>query len=206
MAAHHCHKFNLKFKGDVDSIQAGDETYIKVSGKHNYCTFFVSSKNHKITAYHIDKYRDTLPATISITEAIRTAKPDQENTLITDGNPAYQDAVHFLNQHRSPDSNKINLFNVIGLQNLDSISEKFRPFKQIIERLNRTFKFHSRSAAGFNSDNGAVSFVTLFVTFYNFLRPHMSLGYNVPIKLDFLKNIDTLQNRWAAVIQYAVQF
>lgn len=204
MAAYHCHKFNHEFKGDVDVTQAGDETYIRVRGKHNYCTFFISSKKLKITAYHIDDTRDTLPATIAIAEAIRTAKPGQEIELITDGNPSYQNAVHFLNQHRDPDP-KINLKNVIGLQNLDSVSEEFRPFKQLIERLNRTFKFHSRSAAGFNSNNGAVSFTTLFVTFYNFLRPHMSLKYRVPVELDFLKNIDTLQNRWAAIIQYAVQ-
>jgi transposase-like protein len=203
MAAYHCHKFNLKFKGDIDNIQAGDETYIKISGKHNYCFFFISSKSLKISAYHIDDSRDTLPATVAISEAIRTALPQQNITLITDGNPAYQDAVHFLNQDREPDS-QIDLKNVIGLQNLDSVSEEFRPFKQLIERLNRTYKFHIRSANGFTSNNGAVSLTTLFVTFYNFLRPHMSLKYRSPIELDFLKGINTIQNRWAAIIQYAI--
>ena len=51
-AAYHCHKFNLTYKGDVDKTQAGDETYIKVSGntwfiflrtnfpaEHNYSAF-----------------------------------------------------------------------------------------------------------------------------------------------------------------------
>jgi len=204
MSAYHCHKFNLKFKGGVDDIQAGDETYIKVQGKHHYCTLFISSKSLKISACHIDDSRSTLPAAISISEAIRTASPSQKFTLITDGNPAYQDAVHFLNQNRKPDA-KLILKNVIGLQNLDSVSEEFRPFKQLIERLNRTYKFHVRSANGFTSKNGAVALTTLFVTFYNFLRPHMSLKYRTPIELDFLKGIDTIQNRWAAVIQYAIQ-
>jgi transposase-like protein len=203
MAAYHCHKFNLKFKGDIDDILAGDETYIKISGKHNYCTFFISSENLKITAYHIDNSRDTLPAAIAVSEAIRTAEPNQEITLVTDGNPSYQEAVHFLNQSRDPDS-KINLKNVIGLLNLDTVSEEFRPFKQLIERLNRTYKFHVRSANGFTSNNGAVSLTTLFVTFYNFLRPHMSLDYQSPIQLDFLRGINTIQNRWAAIIQHAI--
>lgn len=201
MAAFHCHKFNFKYKGNVDKFQAGDEAYIKVNGNHHYTFFFISSRNLKITAYHVDSTRDTLPATIAINEAIRTANPKQKLFIITDGNPAYKHAVDFLNKSLD---NPLKLRNVIGLQNLDTISTKFRPFKQLIERLNRTYKFHLRSAYGFPSKNGAISLTTLFVTFYNFLRPHMSLDYKVPVPLDFLKGIDTLQGRWAALIQNAI--
>lgn len=201
MAAHHCHQFNLKNKGNIDKFQAGDETYIKVNGKHNFTFFFISTKSLKITAYHLDTTRDTLPATVAVQEAIRTAQPNQKFILITDGNPSYQTAVHFLNKSLPF---PIKLHNVIGLQNLDTVSTRFRPFKQLIERLNRTYKFHIRAAAGFSSKNGAIALTTLFVTFYNFLRPHMSLNYNVPVSLDFLKNIDTLQGRWAALIQNAI--
>ncbi|OFY92884.1 MAG: hypothetical protein A2309_09335 [Bacteroidetes bacterium RIFOXYB2_FULL_35_7] len=191
----------MKYKGSVDNIQAGDETYIKINGNFNYTFFFISAKKLKITAYHLDATRDTLPATIAIKEAIRTAYPNQHFTLISDGNPAYQNAVHFLNKLLD---NPIKLKNVIGLQNLDAVSEKFRPFKQLIERLNRTYKFHMKAAAGFSSKNGAIALTTLFVTFYNFLRPHMSLNYNVPIPLHFLKGIDTIQGRWSAIIQNAI--
>lgn len=201
MAAYHCHKFNLAFKGPVDNIQAGDETYIRVNGKHNFTFFFISAKNLKISAYHLDTSRDTLPAAIAIKEAIRTASPNMKTFIITDGNPSYQNAIHFLNKSLD---NKLNLKNVIGLQNLDAVSARFRPFKQLIERLNRTYKFHIRAAAGFSSKNGAVALTTLFVTFYNFLRPHMSLNYNVPAPLDFLKGIDTLQGRWAVLLQNAL--
>ena len=201
MAAYHCHQFNLKHKGDVDPFQAGDETYIKVNGEHNFTFFFISTRKLKITAYHLDTTRDTLPAAIAINEAIRTASPNMKIFIITDGNPAYQNAVHFLNQSLD---NKLKLKNVIGLQNLDAVSTRFRPFKQLIERLNRTYKFHIRAAAGFSSKNGAIALTTLFVTFYNFLRPHMSLDYNVPVPLEFLKGIDTLQGRWAALIQNAI--
>jgi transposase-like protein len=201
MAAYHCHKFNFHYKGDVDNLQAGDETYIKVNGEHNFTFFFISAKNLKITAYHVDTTRDTLPATIAINEAIRTANSNGKIFLITDGNPSYQNAVHFLNQSLT---NKLKLKNVIGLQNLDAVSTRFRPFKQLIERLNRTYKFHMKAAAGFSSFNGAVALTTLFVTFYNFLRPHMSLNYNVPAPLAFLSGIDTLQGRWATLLQNAI--
>jgi hypothetical protein len=62
MVAPYCYRFNLAYKGEVDHIQAGDEAYIKVRGKNNYVFFFISSKSRKITAYHIEKSRETLPA------------------------------------------------------------------------------------------------------------------------------------------------
>lgn len=204
MAAFHCHKFNFKFKGPVDKTQAGDETYIKVNGKTHFTFFFISAKQLKITAYHIDTARDTLGATIAISEAIRTADPNLKIFLICDGNPAYLNAAHYLIKHFPQLKNKLIIKNVIGLQNLDKTSTRYRHFKQLIERLNRTYKFHMRAAAGFASKNGAVSLTTLFVTFYNFLRPHMSLDYKVPIPLDFLEGIDTLQGRWAALLKQAI--
>jgi len=82
---------------------------------------------------------------------------------------------------------------VVGLQNLDKESEEFRPFKELIERLSRTYQFHTRAAGGFNSVNGAVALTTLFVTYYNFLRPHISLNYSVPIPLEPLKGIAWVQ-------------
>jgi transposase InsO family protein len=84
---------------------------------------------------------------------------------------------------------------VVGLQNLDKESEEFRPFKELMERLNRTYKFHTRVVGGFNSVNGAVALTTLFVIYYNFLRPHTSLNYSVPIPLEPLKGTDTLQGK-----------
>ena len=161
---------------------------------------FISSKNRKITAYHIEKSRDTLPAVIAINEAIRTASPGEEITLVTDGNPSYPAGIHFINHNYEPN---LTHKKVIGLQNLDKESEEFRPFKELIERLNRTYKFHTRAACGFNSLNGAVALTTLFVTYYNFLRPHISLNYSAPIPLEPLKGIATLQGKWAKIIKLA---
>ncbi len=201
-AAYHCHKFNLKNKGLVDNIQAGDEAYIKISGRNAFTFFFLSSKNHKITSYHVANSRETLPAVISMNEAVRTAEDNQKITLITDGNPSYAAGIHFLNQLY--DSKKhISHRKVIGLQNLDSESTLFRPFKQLIERLNRTYKYHVRPAHGFNSSNGAVALTTLFVTHYNFLRPHMALNYNVPIPMAELDTVANIQGKWAKIISMA---
>lgn len=201
-AAYYCHQFNLKNKGPVGSRQAGDEAYIKILGKDNFTFFFISPQRHKITAYHVADSRETLPAIIAMNEAIRTAQPDQKFTLITDGNPSYPAGIHFLNQLYGS-NDLIKHRKVIGLQNLDAESELFRPFKQLIERLNRTYKYHVRPACGFNSFNGAVALTTLFATHYNFLRPHMALDYQVPVPMPELKAISTIQGKWAKIISMA---
>jgi transposase-like protein len=136
-----------------------------------------------------------------MTEAIRTAPDNQSPTFITDGNPSYPSGIHFLNESRN--NNKISHKKVIGLQNLDSESTEFRPFKQLIERLNRTYKFHTQAANGFNNAKGAIALTTLFVTYYNFFRPHASLDYESPIPRDDLFSIPTLQGKWAQVLNTA---
>jgi transposase-like protein len=201
-AAPYCHLFNLHYKGDIDNESAGDEHYIKIAGQNAFVFLFISAENHKITAYHVADNRGTLPATVAMLEASRTAKPNQKITYITDGNPAYPAGIHFINAQRDP-QNPIEHHKVIGLQNLDDESEFYRHYKQIIERLNRTYKFHIRQANGFKTDNGAISLTTLFVTHYNFLRPHMTLRYKVPIPLPELENIKTIQGKWCRIIDMA---
>ena len=127
---------------------------------------------------------------------------DQKITLVTDGNPSYPAGIHFINA-QVDDSATIQHKKVIGLQNLDAESEEYRPYKQLIERLNRTYKYHVRPAAGFNCTNGAVSLTTLFVTHYNFLRPHMSLQYQPPIPMLELKKLPTIQARWTKILSLA---
>ncbi len=200
-AAFYCHSFNLRNKGPVDPVSAGDEAYIKVLGEHRYTFFFISSKRLSISAYHVADNRGVLPAIIAMNEAIRTATPDQEITLVSDGNPSYPAGIHFLNARQ--DAPNIQHRKVIGLQNLDSESEEWRPLKQLVERLNRTYKHHVRPAAGFNSDNGAVALTTLFVTHYNFLRSHMSLDYKPPVELPELQAISTIQGKWAKILSLA---
>lgn len=203
-AATFCHRFNINFKEQTDTQQVGDETYIKIKGKNGYVFFFVSPTNRAITAYHIDDSRDTLPATIAMNEALRTAPDDVPLEFITDGNPSYQAGLHYLNKSRKQNA-QISNVKVIGLQNLDSVSEEYRPFKQIIERLNRTYKFHVKAANGFNSKNGAVVLTTLFITYYNFIRPHMSLRYKPPNTMPGVDEAPTIQDKWAVVLLKAFE-
>lgn len=49
---------------------------------------------------------------------------------------------------------------VIGLTNDDAVSKQYRPFKQKIERLNRTFKASYRVTCGYGTDDGAYYILT----------------------------------------------
>ena len=152
------------------TFSAGDETYIRIIGEWAYVWLFLSSKNLVRSAYHLAHSRETLPAIITMTEAIRTAPPQQRITFISDGNPSYPAGIHFMNEQRPEDLPRLHHHAVISLQNLDKESETYRAFKQLIEHLNRTFKFHVSPASGFKSDNGALSLIVLFATHYNFLK------------------------------------
>jgi len=202
-AAYYCHQFNLRHKNAISTTAAGDETYIRVSGKHHFAFLFLDPDSHQITAYHVAPQRDTLAATVSMNEAARSLPENEALHFITDGNPAYVAALHHLNAQRSHTQPHHTLSQVLGLENLDEISTQYRPFKQLIERLNRTYKYHVRSACGFATRNGAVAVTVLFVTFHNFLRSHMALNSRPPVELAQLAGIATLQGRWNKILEMA---
>ena len=141
-------------------------------------------------------------AITAMLETVRSAKEKQNINLVTDGNPSYMAGIHFINKLK--DDLKFTLKKVIGLQNLDEESEEYRPYKQMIERLNRTYKYHMQSQNGFANVTGAVAKLVLFVTHYNFLRPHIALDYNTPIQIPELKSIDSLPGKWLKIISLAV--
>jgi len=123
--------------------------------------------------------------------------------LVTDGNPSYDAAVMAYNDLINNNDSKLTKRTVIGLKNLDDQSKEYRSFKQLVERLNRTYKYHTRPRAGFKTFDGAVSLTTLFVAFYNFMRPHSSLENATPVSLDALKGHSLLPDKWVALIEQA---
>src|SRR5690625_6797524 len=86
-------------------------------------------------------------------------------TLVVDGNPIYILAQHYF----AKQGIDFDVHRVIGLTNDDPVSEEYRPLKQIIERLNRTFKGNYRATTGFGSEEGSISHVNLFTSYFNFL-------------------------------------
>lgn len=91
-------------------------------------------------------------------------------------------AYNIAQQQFSINNMNFDLAQVIGLTNDDPVSTEYRWQKQIIERLNRTFKFSYQVTYGYSSGEGSNTHVALFVAYYNFLRPH-SYTYWQPPKL-----------------------
>ena len=125
--------------------------------------------------------------------------------LVTDGLPSYTSAIAAYNNEAAKHDTQLRLDKrtVIGLQNLDPESEQFRPFKQLVERLNRTYKFHTRPRAGFKNFDGVVALTTLFVAFYNHMRPHGRLKATPPVPLKCLQGQTLYPNMWIEMLRQA---
>lgn len=121
---------------------------------------------------------------------------------VADGLPSYDAAIMAYNKDLKED--KIIRHKVVGLENIDKESTEFRCFKQIVERLNRTYKYHTRPRAGFKTFDGAVALTVLFVAFYNFMRSHSSLNGDVPVPLECLKGIEMYPQMWTTLLKQVI--
>lgn len=202
-AAYHLYRFIDNNCPKPKGKMAADETYISVNGKWHYTWFGIDSATHAINAFNVSDNRGMEPALAFLYQAFGKPEENASKTydMVTDGNPSYGCAIQAYNQQL--ESPSIKGFKVIGLQNLDEESKEYRPFKQLVERLNRTYKFHTRPRTGFKSLEGATALTTLFVGFYNFMRPHSSLKNRPPVELDCLKNIESFPDMWVRLIKAA---
>ena len=178
---------------------AADETYVKVRGIKHYVWFVMDVIKKSIIGYSVSNTRDLEPCMVALRRAFAHFKkfPGKALDLIVDGYPIYDLAK----QQFQMNDMDFELTKVIGLTNDDPVTKEFRPLKQIIERLNRTFKFSYRVTNGYGSFEGADSHVAVFVAYYNFLRPHPYKNHHV---LNQIKEVDSLPNmpaKWQKLIE-----
>lgn len=190
-----------------DGTTAADETYIIVNGKTHYTWFIIDKETRAISAYNLSNTRGAEPAMALLQSCYGHPEvTDVKNAqIVTDGLPSYDTAVVAYNTKALKANNdiSINKKTVIGLQNLNAESAEYREFKQIVERLNRTYKYHTRPRAGFKDFKGAVSLTTLFVAYYNFMRPHSFLKGKPPVPLWCLKEEVLYQDMWSCLLRKA---
>lgn len=157
------------FPYELSGSFCGDETYIRVKERWHYLFFMFDAVKKVVLSYRVSPNRDTFSAIRAIDDVLKKLPSiPKDLSFVVDGNPIYLLAQHFFAQHGI----SFDVRQVIGLTNDDPVSEEYRPLKQIIERFNRTFKGNYRPTHGFGAEKGSVSFVTLFVAYFNFLRPH----------------------------------
>ncbi len=139
------------------SAQADDRinysvSYIKVNRVTRYTWFIISKMRRIICGWNLSETQGAGPALALIHNCYSPPEAPKCSTgeLITNGLPSYDSAVVAYNTAaiKKGGSDILTKRTVIGLKNLDPESEIYHEYKQFVERLNRTYKFHTRPRAG----------------------------------------------------------
>jgi transposase-like protein/ssDNA-binding Zn-finger/Zn-ribbon topoisomerase 1 len=212
MVANYAKTASAIIKPFVDSFDynpsnnlAADETYIKIKGLKAYVWLIMDTVSRSILGYQVSNSRDVGPCILTMRMAFDKFKefPSKALKFISDGYSAYPLAAQQFNIEKGLD---FDVTQVIGLANDDAVSKKYRPFKQKIERLNRTFKASYRVTCGYGTDDGAYYGVNLWVAYYNFLRPHELYRWSRPLnEVDTLKKACNMPGKWQYLIYLGQQ-
>lgn len=182
---------------------SADETYTKVKGSRRYVWFIMDAIKKSILGYRCSSSRDTTPCILAMRMAFDKFKkfPGKALKFVADGYTAYKLAQQQFALHGM----HFDVTQVIGLTNEDVVSTEYRWLKQIIERLNRTFKSSYKITNGYGSDDGASTRLVLFVAYYNFLRPH-SYTYWKPLnEVPELEKAELMPAKWQILIELSQQ-
>lgn len=184
----------------VGSVFTADETYIKIRGIKGYIWFIMDAARRSIIGYQISDNRGVGPCIMSMRMAFKHLKELPEKfKFIADGYSAYPLAAQqFFIQSKG--KIKFDITQVIGLTNDDEVSKEFRPYKQMIERLNRTYKSSYRPTNGFHNIDGANYDLALWVAYYNFFKPHQHTKYKVLNNVEMLNSASNMPGKWQLLI------
>ena len=160
--ANYCKTASVCIKPFVDNydyktgnVFTADETYIKIRGIKTYIWFIMDAAKRSVIGYQVSDNRGVGPCILAMRMAFQHLKELPKNfKFIADGYSAYPLAAQQF-FHEFGDKFKFEITQVIGLTNDNEVSKEFRPYKQMIERLNRTYKASYRKTNGFDNIDGA---------------------------------------------------
>ena len=210
--ANYCRTAALVIKPFVDNydynagpVMVADETYAKIRGVKCFIWFIMDAASRSIIGYRTSDNRGVGPCIMAMRMAFRHLSKLPENfRFIADGYSAYVLAAQqFFRKYGN--RFRFNITQVIGLTNEDEVSREFRPYKQMIERMNRTFKETYRVSCGYDNLEGANYNVSLWVAYYNFLRPHKHKNFKVLNQVDMLNAADNMPGKWQLLIYLGQQ-
>lgn len=153
----------------ISNRLVADETYIKVKGKKHYVWIIYDLKNKFIVASHISNKRTTEACLVVLTKLINAYGENIPTSLTfaSDMYSAYPLALQTISEYFNIDIEHIK---VKGLEHIPGENYKARRAKQVIERLNRTFKASYRVTTGFGTIQGARDSFELWQFFFNYIR------------------------------------
>ena len=197
--------FTDNYDYGVGKAFTADETHIKIRGLKGYVWFIMDAAKRAIIGYQISDNRGVGSCILAMRMAFRHLKElPKDFRFIADGYSAYPLAAQ---QFYRESEGKINfdITQVVGLTNGDAVSTEFRPLKQMIERLNRTYKQSYRPTNGFSNIDGANYDLALWVTYYNFLRSHKEFKYKPPVQDSGLAMAGNMPGKWQYLIAMGQQ-
>jgi transposase-like protein/DNA-directed RNA polymerase subunit RPC12/RpoP len=212
MVANYCKTAAIVIKPFVDYFNykksdtfIADETYIKVKGVKGYIWFIMDAVSKSVIGYQVSDNRSVGPCILAMRMAFKgLTSLSKKFKFIADGYSAYPLAAQQFNL-RDKDPLDFDITQVIGLSNDDEVSTAFRPFKQVVERLNRTFKESYRCTCGYDNFDGANYSIALWVAYYNFLRKHSFFNYSVLNRVDGLDKADNMPGKWQLLMLFGQQ-
>jgi transposase-like protein len=148
---------------DSDEWHA-DETVVKILGKKHYIWFIVDSETRFVLGYHLSPNRNS-PQAFTLFDSVKDlGKP---NALVTDRYSAY----------------KVPAKSVLNVDHIRVESFKDDISNNLIECFHKQFKAWYKTKQGFNSYESANNLISMFVFFFNFVRPHSALSDLTPAQV-----------------------
>jgi len=146
-----------------------DETVVKVAGIKHYLWFVVDSETRFVIGFHLTPYRDSTQAFSLLGGAADHGKP---NAVVSDRYSAYKVPVK-------------SLFEGVTHVRVESFKDDIS--NNLIECFNKQFKAWYKTKQGFSSFKSANNLISMFVFFYNFVRPHSALDHLTPAQVAGLR-------------------
>ena len=150
---------------DSDEWHA-DETVVKISGQKYYIWFIIDSETRFVLGFHLSPYRDSNQA-FTLFNSVKEL--GTINCLVSDRYAAYKQAC------KSVLGDDVKHIRVESFK--DDISNN------LIESFHHQFKAWYKTKQGFNSYDSANNLISMFIFFYNFVRPHSALSGLTPAQV-----------------------
>ena len=142
-----------------------DETVVKIAGVKHYIWFIIYSETRFVIGFHLSPHRDSPQAVSMFGEAVKLGKP---SAIVSDRYSAYKVPVK-------------SIFD--GAKHIRVQSFKDDNSNNLIECFNKQFKAWYKTKQGFSSFESANNLISLFVFFFNFVRPHSALNGLTPAQV-----------------------
>jgi putative transposase len=141
-----------------------DETVVKILGIKHYIWFIVDSETRFVLGFHLSPYRNS-PQAFTLFDSVKDL--GNPNSLVTDRYSAY----------------KVPAKSVLNVKHIRVESFKDDISNNLIECFNKQFKAWYKTKQGFNSYECANNLISMFVFFFNFVRPHSALSNLTPAQV-----------------------